>query len=814
MRHCFGLWRWAMTAVAVAVAALSALTGCAEPAAAPAKPLQANMLLDGGRVVLPNGWKISPAGRATKLPGDMPMRMIFAPGGQKLLVNTGGYNQHGISVLDAHSGELVQNVKVPRTFVGMCIDATGTHVYLSGGKTLDNDGKSPGAAIRRFRFDAGALREDGTVEIEGLDKRGGFIAGLAGAPDGSLYVANLNQDRVLRIDAQNGKVLAKGNVGYRPCAIELSPDAKTLAVANWGGESVSLLDAATMVQRSRVAVGSHPSDLAWAPDGRLFVANAGTNTVSVIDDGKVTENIRTSLEPKAPIGSTPIALAIRGDRLYVANADNNDVAVVDIDERGESKVVGFIPTGWYPSALAVSEDGKQLYIGTAKGMAFAPNGTDKREIGQILAGHVSIVDVPDAQALSGYTRQVLLNTPVGPRPEDLPPEQRRVLDDSFGKIKHVLYIIKENRTYDQVFGDIPQGNGDPKLAMFGQRITPNQHKMAREWVLLDNLYCDGEVSQDGHLWCDGAYASDYTQKAWVNHYSHRGEPDADERLTRLPGGYIWDQAIAKGLTFRTYGEREAFVSSPQTAPQVGDDRMRSEWVSQEWSKATAWNKPSDHRDYEKADIFIKDLRQAEQTGGSWPALITMSLAENHTHGLNPGSYTPEACVGSNDLALGKIVEAVTHSKFWPETAIFVIEDDAQNGHDHVDAHRTIGLVISPYTRRGVVDSTMYTTASYVRTMELILSLAPMTQYDAAAMPMYNSFSEKADLRPYDAVPVTIDLAARNPAKGEGAEASMQLDLSEIDAANDEAEKFNAILWNHFKPGVPEPAPVRSMVLVR
>jgi hypothetical protein len=360
-----------------------------------------------------------------------------------------------------------------------------------------------------------------------------------------------------------------------------------------------------------------------------------------------------------------------------------------------------------------------------------------------------------------------------------------------------------------VFGDIAEGNGDPRLTMFGERITPNQHKMAREWVLLDNLYCNGEVSQDGHVWCDGAYASDFTTKAWLNKYSQRGQPDADDRLSRSPGGYIWDQAIARGLSFRTYGEREGFVSSPETAPQVKDDAMRGEWISSAWSKATK----DERRDYEKAEIFIKDLRDAERTG-NWPHLITMSLPENHTHGLYPGAYAPEACVGSNDLALGKIVEAVTHSKFWPETAIFVIEDDAQNGHDHVDAHRTVGLVISPYTRRGVVDGTMYTTASYLRTMELILKLPPMTQFDAAATPMINCFMEKPDLRPYDSVPVTIDLLAKNPAKGEGARASMELDFSEIDAANAEAAKFNTILWNHVKPGQPEPAPVRSMVLVR
>jgi hypothetical protein len=328
-------------------------------------------------------------------------------------------------------------------------------------------------------------------------------------------------------------------------------------------------------------------------------------------------------------------------------------------------------------------------------------------------------------------------------------------------------------------------------------------------VVIYNLYCNGDVSHDGHVWCDGADASDFTTKAWENRYSQRGAPDADERLERSPGGYIWDQAIAKGLTFRTYGERERFVSSPETAPQVKDDKMRREWISKAWSEALA----KDARDYEKAEIFIRDLKEAETTG-NFPNLIVMALPENHTHGLWPGAYTPEACVASNDVALGKVVEAVTHSKFWPETAIFVIEDDAQNGHDHVDAHRTIGLVISPYTRRKIVDSTMYTTASMLRTMGLMLGLPPMTQYDAGATPMIDSFQTTADLRPYDSVGAQTDLAAKNPPKGKGAQASMELDFSEIDAANAQAAKFNTILWEHFHPGEPEPPPVRSMVLVR
>jgi YVTN family beta-propeller protein len=559
--------------------------------------------------------------------------------------------------------------------------------------------------------------------------------------------------------------------------------------------------------------------MAWVGK-RLFVANSGSNSISVIDDGKVEETIKTSLDPKALVGSTPDALVAShdGKRLYVANADNNDVAVIDISKNEDSKTLGFIPTGWYPTAIALSGDDRKLFIGTGKGLTFAANSPMKTDyprpfpnpkqpydyIGGVLSGAVSVVDVPDAPGLAAYTKQVLGNIPM-PKQEVDPTVAQSIERDVFPKIKHVLYIIRENRTYDQVFGDLGIGNGDPTLTLFGKNVTPNGHALARHFVTLDNLYCNGEVSEDGHQWCDAAYATDFTEKAWPNSYSKRGEPAKTPDLVASPAGYLWDNCRRNKVSFRSYGEGRIVESSPETAPTMDLKGSLLGHVAKDWPR-----QPFVDRDFHRVDYFIKELHQAEQTG-AWPQFMIMSLGENHTEGLAGGKYSPLAHVASNDLGLGKLVEAVSRSKFWAETAIFIIEDDAQNGPDHVDAHRTVGLVISPWVKRQALDSTMYTTASMIRTMELILGLPPMTQFDQLATPMYNSFTTQPDTAAIAAVGESVDLETRNPKGGPGDSASRKLDFSDFDRAD--PDELNRILWEALKPGKEMPAPVRSARLV-
>jgi hypothetical protein len=381
-------------------------------------------------------------------------------------------------------------------------------------------------------------------------------------------------------------------------------------------------------------------------------------------------------------------------------------------------------------------------------------------------------------------------------------------------IKYVLYIIKENRTYDQVFSDISRGNGDKNLLMFGEEVTPNHHKLANEFVLLDNLYCNGHVSADGHPWSTMAYNTDYIARNWALTYSKRLgiDDDDDGDLSNAPGGYIWDSCKRHGLSYRSYGEYGGRVSEPD-----GTFRMEGRVPGLVSHTSPKFGLPTRAgqeraRDTDCVDVFLEEFRKYEKNG-NLPRFMVMSLGEDHTQGTKPGAPTPQACVASNDLALGRLVEAISRSKYWPETAIFVIEDDAQNGPDHVDAHRTIGLVISPYVRRKSLDSTQYSTCSMLRTMELILGLPPMSQFDAAATPMFETFTDKADLAPYKHEPARIDLEVVNTRLAYGAERSSKMDFSEYDRIDD--FELNEILWRAIKgKDAPLPPAVRRAIAYR
>ena len=826
------------TSVCILLASTIALGGNWRKLAQWAGVMKPGPTQDGKGALLPTGWKITPAGQQIALPGDMVMKVIVSPDGKTVFASTAGWHDHSVNVIDAQTAKIAETVNVGKIWTGMAMNPATGAVFVSGGGPLTqqfmslakNRGVTPEmlealrAPVLRLQRDHGKFSLQPSLTISGLEDKERFVAGVTYTADGSLYVVNTQNDTIYRLSGADLKTQIAAKVGYRPYAAALAPNGKQLAVSNWGDESVSLLEPNTLKEISRVKVGSHPNDLAYAKDGRLFIANAGSNSVSVVKNNQAVETIKTSYDPKAPVGSTPAALAITNDgkRLYVANADNNDIAVIDIANPRESSVLGFIPTTWYPSAIAVSSDGKKIFVGAGKGgmnlngnfpaeTEYKISSPDPKKpydyVGSTLTGALSIIDAPDKTQLATYTAQVKSNFP---NPDAVVDKSHaeRITKEVFPKIKHVLYVIRENRTYDQVFGDLGKGNGDPNLVLFGEDVTPNAHKIARESVILDNLYCNGEVSQDGHQWSNAAYATDFTQKAWVNSYSRRGQPEADDRLTSSPAGYLWDNCKKHGKSYRSYGEFASFRSTPESEPRFVGDPDLKDHVSVEWLKLKMI--PGRQRDTKFADIFIKELKEAE-TRGEWWNYMVMSLGEDHTDGLSAGRFTPSACVASNDLALGMIIEAVTKSKFWPETAIFIIEDDAQNGPDHVDARRTVGLVYSPYVKQGgIVESTMYTTVSYVRTMELILGLPPMTQYDALATPMYNVFSTTPNLAAYTHLPAKVDLLAKNPTTGEGAERSARLDWSDYDLAD--FDELNEILWKALKGNQPMPAPVRSALL--
>jgi len=764
---------------------------------------------DGAVTLLHNGWRISPAGRHLRI-NDLPLGGAISPDGKLLAIVTAGWSPHTLQIVDLDSEKSIASLPMGRAWNGIAWSPDGERLYIAGGvSNARNDVHvvAPGT-------DSAWTQVEG-FRLTGPPPRSASVAGLALSRDGRvLYVANLADNCVYALDTHTGSTLGRVDVGGRPVAMRLLPGGTRLAVANWAASQVTFLDitdAASPRIAGRHPVGDHPNDIAVSADGRLFVCCGNDDSVRVLDaqTGAALETVKTAMTPRAPPGSTPTALALSpdGSRLYVANSDNNCVCVVDVRERGRSRVLGFVPTGWYPSALHVSPDGRRLIVGIGKGTGTGPNPstppinpnvpTGFTYIARQLHGLLSFVDVPSPELLARMTRQVIANSPYRDEYLSRPRARARcAVPDRVGArspIRYVLYIIKENRTYDQVLGDLPRGNGDPSLCLFGREVTPNHHALAEEFVLLDNLYCAGEVSEDGHPWSTSANVTDFVTRSWVLGYSGKGRPPGGNALTDPKAGFIWDACRRKGLSVRSYGE---YAGHPSLEGASSDAYV---------GKVRPGEKPPG-RDTERADIFIREFQEFERSG-SMPRFMVMSLGEDHTTGTSPGTFTPKACVASNDLALGRIVECVSKSRLWSQFAIFVIEDDAQNGPDHVDSHRTVGLVISPYARRRAVDSTFYTTNSMLRTMELILGLPPLTQYDAAATPMFASFTDKADLRPYTALPARVDLNARNAATAYGAARSARMDWSEYDKIDEDA--LNRILWHSIRGAqAPYPAPVR------
>ncbi|MFI5454790.1 MAG: bifunctional YncE family protein/alkaline phosphatase family protein [Isosphaerales bacterium] len=791
--------------------------------------------------LLPNGWTLKPAGQQIPL-ADLPLNIIPLADNRHVLTATSGYNAHELSVVDLADKKVVDRQAVRQSWFGLAVAAEADRIWWSGGG---------GNVLHAFRLADCRLTRTSGPEAE--TKTGSarearhFRGGIVLDRDRKvLYSLDVNGGTISALDLASQNELKTAPAGTRPYDVILARNGTQLFVSDWAGRTVRILDPGDLRTVAKIAVGEHPNQIAVHPtDDRIFVACASSDWVSVIDAkrGIVTETIHTALFPRAPEGSTPDALAIApdGKTLFVANADNNDVAVIDVATPNRSQVKGFIPTGWYPTAVAVTPDGKHLLVGVGKGNQtkanpFEPVKAETQSkatkdgvavarrrsspypyIGTTLSGSLSVVPIPDERTLARYTETVYKNCPYSDKLlTDAPHPEKTAIPTKVGEpspIKHVLYIIKENRTYDQVFGDLTRGNGDPTLVMFGREVTPNHHKLAEEFVILDNLYCNGHVSADGHPWSTMAYNSDYIARNWALTYSGRAgvRDDEEGELSNAPSGYLWDACARAGLTYRSYGEYGRRVSQPDGSFKIEGavpgliGHMCPDYGVPKVKGGRA-------RDTDCADTFIREFGDFEKNG-TLPRFMVMSLGEDHTTGTRPGTYTPRACVASNDLALGRIVDAISQSKHWPEIAIFVIEDDAQNGPDHVDAHRTVGLVISPYTKRKHLDSTQYGTVSMIRTLELILGLAPLSQYDAAARPMFASFTGKPDLTPYVHEPARIDLNEVNAPTAYGALRSLKMNFDEYDKIDD--FELNEILWRAIKgKDAPVPPAVRRAIAYR
>ena len=799
---------------------LSAVVACVLPAQ------QLPHAFPGG-YALPNGWRITPLGQPIPTE-DMVLNLTAAPDGKAVIGLHSGFNPHGIVVVNPRTEEAVQRIPLPSAWLGMAWAPDGATLYVSGGNA-NGKAKQERAPIYAFSYRDGTLTADPTRRLnETIPLEEIYWAGLAHHPKKHLlFAANRGTSRdpgsVVVFDTASQKLIKRIPVEINPYDLVLSADARMLYVSNWGSDSVSFIDVENLRVTATIPVGDNPNDMELASDGRLFVACANDNTVAVVDTKtrQVIEKINTALYPRAPEGSTPNALALdrKNQILFVANADNNDVAVVRVGEPAHSEVSGFIPAGWYPSALAL-DDGK-LWIGNSKGMGsyhdirgphspLPPGGEGTGSVKSLQKGSINAVSTSKlASSLAAWTRQVVENCPYHDKllAEARPPAAPSVVPRDVGAgspIKHVIYIIKENRTYDQVLGDLGKGNGDARLTLFGRAVTPNQHTIAEQFVLLDNLFCDGEVSVDGHSWSNSAYATDFNEKLWPVTYG--GHSKASPSPAYVPGGgHLWDLAARKGLTYRSYGEyatRASDGTTMEASPGVGGLLGH---VSPKY-------KLPGMRDTDNVSVFLQEFEQYEKNYDNpsaekrLPNFIVMSMPENHTRGTAPGAYTPTAMVANNDWAVGQLVDRVTHSRYWPETAILIIEDDAQDGADHVDARRTTGFVISPYIKRGTVDSTLYSTSSFLRTIELLLGLPPMSQYDAAAMPLYASFGTTADLTPFSHVKPQVDLNAKNTKQAYGARRSQKMDFDDVDRAP--MAELNEILWRSIKgKDSPVPAPI-------
>ncbi len=578
-----------------------------------------------------------------------------------------------------------------------------------------------------------------------------------------------------------------------------------------------------------IAVGSHPNELLLNRKGTLlFVANANDNTVSVIDTGTDTliETLSTALYPTNLTGSTTNGLALSGDEktLYIANADNNCLAVFDVTRPGKSESKGFIPTGWYPTN--VKTIGKKILVSNGKGFTSLPNpngpqpiskkddsafqkGSSKESepqyIGGLFKGTLSFIKFPGPELLKTYTARVYANTPfTGPEPNPEGDVTNNPVPSRQGEtspMKYVFYIIKENRTYDQVLGDVASGNGVDSLCLFGKKITPNHHAIANDFVLLDNFYVDAEVSADGHNWSMAAYATDVVEKTWPTMYGDRGgvyfyEGENESAYPR--DGFIWDYCQRANLSYRSYGEFGAF----------GKANIKS------LEGHVAPHSPGfdmDIEDQVRANAWIQDFDSLVAIN-SVPRFNTIRISNDHTSGQQIGKITPTAAVADNDLAVGRILDHLSHSPVWKESVVFILEDDAQNGPDHVDAHRSPVFVAGPYVKHHAVVHNMYSTSGVLRTIELILGLPPMSQYDAAAKPLYDCFTDQHDFTPYTHAPAQIDIHQRNVAVNASSKKSEGFDFSREDAAPD--LELNEVVWKSVKgENSVMPAPKRSAFVI-
>lgn len=845
-----------------------------------------------GSTMTPVNQLLTPHGLTVDMPGMRPQALALSSDGASIYVSG---KTAELLVMDAETLEVRQRVELPSedqrsvaatdpvsdhildpdtrgqlSFTGLAVSPNGEEIYLS----------NVNGSIKVFRVSPGGdVTPSHSIPLPAARaprREAEIPSGLAVSADGErLFVCGNLSNRLLELDLATGSLLRSFDVGVAPFDVLLHEG--RAFVSNWGGPrplpgdvtgpagqgtevlidpatgianrgSISLIDLRSGTTRE-IEAGRHSCALALSPNGEYVVcAEAADDTLLVLNarTGDFVEKIWCRSKPSDLLSATPNALAFHpnGERLYVANGTQNAIAVVEFEpeERGESHVLGKIPVGWFPGAIAVDVKRQQLCVANIKGLG--PGRARKGGLGNEFNTHqyygsVTLAPIPAGDELAELSARVdanlrrpsieaALSSPRRGRAPVAIPE--RIGEPSL--IQHVVYIIKENRTYDQVLGDLEEGDGDPTLCIFGEKITPNQHALAREFVLLDNTYCAGILSADGHNWSTSAFGNDYLERSfagWPRSYPDGMLEEDRDALAYSPAGFLWDHAIAAGVSLRNYGE---FCQ-----PRVGwKDEARSgepDFMAcyEAWSgkrddvvfgcepvvpslepysprRYVGWNMsvPDQYR----ADVVLEDLAASEREG-TYPALTLICLPNDHTSGTTAGKPTPAACMADGDLAVGRIIEGLSHSSFWPNMAIFVIEDDPQAGWDHVSGYRTTAFVASPYAHRRTRVRQQYNTTSMLRTMEQILGIPPMNQFDASASPMFECFKNEPDLRPFTARANRVPLdelnpepsAIADPIQRADAVASAAIDWSAMDRAPEDV--LNRILWRAMR-GTGDPYP--------
>ena len=739
---------------------------------------------------LPTGVRLDPAGDAVDL-GSMPLNLVVAPGGERAVVVLSGWREQGLQVLDLGTRQVRQTLIQDAAFYGAAFSPDGRHLYVSGGNTdtlFDYAWKS-GAATLSNRF---ALAKSRTADGTGTS----YPAGIAVAPNGKfVYVAENVGDRLAVVNAATGEVAQRLPTGHYPYAVARAADGR-LFVSAWGGTTVSEFRVnadGTLLSHGHIEVGRHPSALAVSGKN-LFVALSGSDRVAVVDTRlrKVLRYLRDPAPGGPPEGSTPNGLAVSDDghRLFVAEADNNAVAVFD---PAAGRQLGRIPTDWYPTAVA--ESGNELLILSGKGRGTSPNPDgpvpltnwpfEKPKaytLGQ-LSGTLRVLrGALSPESLASLTQRVAAANNWG---------ERRA-SRGYPPFQHVVYIIKENRTYDQVLGDVREGDGDPGLVYFPDvAVTPNHHALARRFGLFDRFFVNAEVSSQGHIWSTAAYVTDYGEKVVPSGYAGKRADVDGEDADEPERGFLWTLARRSGVTFRDYGEMvKGNPGWPVTQRDLGAD-VNPDYVP--FDLVTP--------DQKRADVWIAEFRRYVRDG-NMPRLEILWLPMDHLAAARPGKCTPRACMADNDLALGRIVAALSRSPYWKDTVIFVVEDDAQAGPDHVDSHRAPFFAISAYNRPGTVHRFVNTT-DVIAAIEDILGMGRLSKFDYFSRSLSDIFAPTPDLTPFDPIVPAQDLGAKNPEKTAAARLSRGLDLSGPDRADDRL--YNRILWMMLKGDGPAPA---------